>query len=420
MLNDPIPLNDIDILRGLAEEQARIAQLPIHTEKAELWRRLNQLEPVRPMVWINEICWNELDGDDELSLRCEHPWAREQETGLRHLLYQWSHLPADMIVDDSLTCPLVVRSTGMGLSEDVDVALTDPTNDVVSRHFHRQIVEPADIDKIRMPVVTYDRAATEENFETMNRVYAGILPVRKVGIRGRWFAPWDELIRWWGVEDALRDLVDRPEMVNAAMARLVDAYLCELDQWEALNLLECNNNNTRVGSGGYAYTHELPGPDYNPNAVKACNLWGNATAQIFSDVSPKMHWEFALRHELRWLERFGLAYYGCCEPLDRKIEILRRVPNLRKVSVSPWNNVDRAIRQIGGDYVMSRKPNPAVLATDSWQPALAEQDLREFLDRARGLHVEVILKDISTLRRDPRRLWEWEKMAMRVVEEYEP
>ena len=84
----------------------------------------------------------------------------------------------------------------------------------------------------------------------MREIFGGILPVVKVGKKGTWFAPWDELIRWWGVEDAMRDLVDRPEMVHAAMARLVDAYLCELDQWEALNLLTLNDDNTRIGSGG--------------------------------------------------------------------------------------------------------------------------------------------------------------------------
>jgi len=198
----------------------------------------------------------------------------------------------------------------------------------------------------------------------------------------------------------------------------VDAYMCELDQWEALNLLECNHDNTRVGSGGYSYTNELPAPGYNPAAVKARDLWGNATAQIFSDVSPKMHWEFALRHEMRWLERWGLTYYGCCEPLDRKIEILRRVPNLRKISVSPWNNVERLLDKVGGDYVLSGKPNPAVLARDTWQPEAAYQEIVEFLERARGVSVELIMKDISTVRYDPRRLWEWEKLAMRAAEQF--
>ena len=64
--------------------------------------------------------------------------------------------------------------------------------------------------------------------------------------------------------------------------------------------------------------------------------------------------------------------------------------------------------------------DPAWLAEDAWRPEMAEGDLRAFLDKARGLPVEVILKDISTVRYQPQRLWEWEKMAMRVVDEYSP
>jgi hypothetical protein len=50
----------------------------------------------------------------------------------------------------------------------------------------------------------------------------------------------------------------------------------------------------------------------------------------------------------------------------------------------------------------------------------ARQELCDFLDRARGLSAEVILKDISTVRDDPRRLWEWASLAMQTVEEYGP
>jgi hypothetical protein len=415
-----ITAKDRDILRRLAEEQARIAALPVHSEKAEMWRRLNDLEPVRPMVWINEIPWNEMNVGDELTLRCEDGWAREIELRLRLLLCQWRHMPADMIVDDSISCPLIIHSTGFGLREDVDIVKTDDTNAVVSRHFHPHIVNPADIEKIKVPVVTVDREQTEQHYVAMCDIFGDILPVVKVGKKGAWFAPWDELIRWWGVQEAMRDLVDRPEMVEAAISRLVDAYLGELDQWEALNLLTRNDDNTRIGSGGYGHTIALPGSAFDPAHPHTRNLWGCATAQIFGSVSPKMHWEFALKHELRWLERWGLTYYGCCEPLDVKMGILRRIPNLRKVSTSPWVNVDRAIKEISGRYVMSRKPNPAWLAEDTWRPDVAEEDLRAFLDKARGLPVEVILKDISTVRYQPQRLWEWETMAMRVVEEYWP
>jgi len=410
-----IPQEDRDILCRLAEQQAGIAGLPVHREKAELWRRLNDLEPVRPLVWINEVCWNEMSADDELTLRCADPWARELEQGLRRLLYQWRHFPCDMVVDGYLSCPLQIRSTGLGLTEDVDIARTDPTSTVVSRHFHRQIVEPEDIVKIKTPVVTHEVAATEERYQAMVELFGDIMPVRKVGIKGRWFAPWDELIRWWGVTEAMMDLVLRPEMVNAIMARLVDAYMAELEQWVSLNLLTRNDDNTRIGSGAYGYTRELPGSPYDAAHPLPHNLWGCATAQIFSGVSPEQHWEFALRHEMRWLERWGLTYYGCCEPLDIKVGILRRIPNLRKVSMSPWVDVARGARGIGRDYVFSYKPTPALLAEDDWRPGLARKMLREALDKSRGCNVEVIMKDISTVRYQPKRLWEWAEIAMEEV-----
>lgn len=413
-----IPPQDRQVLRRLADEQATIAQLPIHREKADLWRRLNDLESARPMVWINEICWNEMNVGDELILKCSHHWARQQEEGLRRLLYQWHHLPADMIVDDYLSCPLEIHSTGFGVTPIEDILSSDATSDVVSHLFRPQFNTEKDIEKIQKPIITYDEGATEENYQTMRDVYAGILPVRKVGLKGVWFSPWDRLVEMWGVEQAFLDMVDRPEMVNAAVERFVDAHLSMLDQWEKLNLLVRNDDNTRIGSGGYGYTRQLPSIGYNPSHPRTSDLWGCATAQIFSDISPKMHWDFALRHEMRWLERWGLTYYGCCEPLDRKIEILRRVPNLRKISVSPWNNLDRIISSTGHDYVLSRKPNPAILARDTWQPEEARQEIRAFLDRTRGLSVELIMKDISTVRYDPQRLWEWASLAMQTVEEY--
>ena len=133
-----------------------------------------------------------------------------------------------------------------------------------------------------------------------------------------------------------------------------------------------------------------------------------------------MHWEFALKHDLRWLSRWGLTYYGCCEPLDRKIDILRRIPNLRKISVSPWCNTRAGGRaRSARDYVISRKPSPAILAEDDWHPERARQDLREFLDKAGGgCHVELIMKDISTVRYQPQRLWEWAAIASEVAEEF--
>ena len=397
----------------------RIAALPIHHEKARLWQKLNDLESERPMVWINEIPWHEMDVDGELTLQTEHPWARDQERDLRRTLYQWRHMPGDMIVSDSLACPLAIHSTDFGIIEDVDVVKTDDANDIVSRHFKIQIRDFADLEKIKMPMVTHNDAATEFRYRAMCGVYDGIMPVEKVGQTHIWFTPWDYLIRWWGIQEAMIDMIERPELVHAGVERMVDAWMVELDQFVAQNLLSLDCNNTRIGSGGYGYTDQLPGDDYDPTHVKPHNMWGCSNAQIFSEVSPRMHWEFALEHDLRWLSRWGLTYYGCCEPLDRKIDILRRIPNLRKISVSPWCNTKRAIEQIGSDYVISRKPSPAILAEDDWHPERAKHDLCEFLEKTDGnCHVELIMKDISTVRYQPQRLWEWAAIASRVAEAF--
>ncbi|QGY43461.1 hypothetical protein GM418_07245 [Maribellus comscasis] len=402
-----------EILRRLGARIAEIALLPIQKEKARLWQKMNDLEQERPMVWINEIPWHEMNVNDELTLRTQHPWARELEQKLRREIYQWEHMPCDMVVNDYLDCPIVYHTTDFGIVEDVETKFTDSENDIYSRHFKIQISEPEDIEKIQLPVITYMEKATNYAFGAMKDIFEGIIPVKKQGQTHIWYTPWDFLIRWWGIEEAMLDLCMRPNMVHAAYDRMVDAWMYELDQFESKNLLSLDCNNTRIGSGGYGYANCLPGNKFNEEHVRPYNMWGCSNAQIFSSVSPEMHWEFALEHDMRWLKRFGLVYYGCCEPLDNKAEILACIPNLRKVSVSAWVNIKKAVEELGDKYVLSRKPSPSVFI--SWDPEEAKRQLVMFQDVAIGCNVEYIMKDISTVRYQPQRLWEWSELAMQIV-----
>lgn len=408
--------NEKSILRNLAEELSRIAALPAQKEKARLWQKLNDLDSERPMVWINELPWNELNVNDELTLRCEHEWAKQHEYDLRKTIYQWNHLPADMVVNDYLSCPMAIHSTDFGIIEDVDVAKTDESNPIVSRHYNIQIRDLGDLEKIKMPVVTHSRQTTDVVYETMSELYRDIMPVKKTGQSHIWFTPWDFLIRWWGVQEAMIDLVMRPNMVHDAVDRMVDAWMTELDQFVDQNLLSLDCSNTRVGSGGYGYASELPGLRFEQSYVKPENMWGCSNAQIFSEVSPEMHWEFAVEHDMRWLTRWGLTYYGCCEPLHNKMDIMRRIPNLRKISTSAWCDLKKILDEIGTDYVVSRKPSPAVFAEDVFSPQQAKAAIREVLDASHGEHhIEFIMKDVSTVKYRPERLWEWESICMELV-----
>lgn len=407
------------ILRKLAEEVASIAALPIQKKKADMWRRLNRLEFVKPMVWINEIPWHEMG--PEVELKTSYEFSRQQEGYLRRLLYQWKHMPCDMVVEPKIFCPLVIHDTGFGIeanmvSAEGDTGYRDPVVVTGASHFEPVIKTKEDIEKIQMPQVKVDWEATERNYELLSGIFKGILSVEKRGATGFWFAPWDELVTYLGAEEALTYMISRPDFVHQVMERLVHAHLSRLDQYERLNVLALNNGPYRVGSGGFGFTSELPQADFDSRYVRAIDIWGSSAAQIFTGVSPEMHQEFALQYEKLWLERFGLTYYGCCEPLHKKIGILKNISNLRKISVSPWADRKEAARNIGDKYVLSLKPNPALFAAENWNPEAVRQELKADLEKTKGCIVEVIMKDISTCRRQPHRLWEWAEIVMELTE----
>ncbi len=410
-----MPEKDRSILRELAEKQAQMASLPVNKERVVEWSRLNGLKKGRPQVWMNEIPWHEMNVNSELDLQTTNEFCRTVEQQLRRRIYQWNHMQCDMVVEPKFYSPLVIHDTGFGIEEDSDIIRLDENTTAPSRRFHPQINDEKDLEKIKNPVLTHDEEASEINYQTLIDLFGDILSIEKEGITHCWFAPWDELIRWWGVQEALIDLVMRPELIHRAMERLVNAYLSRLQQWRNLNLLSLTDGNYRVGSGGLGYSDELPQADFDLAHVRTIDQWGSSAAQIFSAVSPEMHEEFGLQYERRWLEQFGLTYYGCCEPLDNKIEILKGIPNLRKISMSPWGDVEKTVDKTDGKYVLSYKPNPNVFATNEWNPAQAKKNLSEVLDKTRGCVVEVIMKDISTVRYKPQRLWEWSEIAMELV-----
>ena len=63
-------------------------------------------------------------------------------------------------------------------------------------------------------------------------------------------------------------------------------------------------------------------------------------AQMLATVSPKMFKEFEVDYANQICERFGLVYYGCCDSLHDRMDQVRMIPNVRKISMSPW--VDQA------------------------------------------------------------------------------
>ncbi len=390
---DSIPQKDKDILRELGLEIAEAAADPINEKRREIHRKINKFEKAKPSISIYQEPWNELNDNGELDLHCTDGFCRGIEHGMRQTLYKWRHYPGDMTISATSAQGYCVSDSGFGISGQVDVVRTDPQNSVVSRHFHIQIKDEDDISKIKEPVITHDEEKTEEYYQKRCEIFDGILDVRKVGTGSFWFAPWDELVRWTGVQEVLTDMALRPEFVHKAIGRLVDCWLSRLDQYEEQNLL----------------------------SAPAKQLTVTGAAQIFSEVSPAMHGEFALQYEAKFYNRFARTYYGCCEPLDNKVDICTQyLPNLYKISMSPWVDFHRAAENVGNRFIFAWKPNPAFVAHESWDPELVRRDISENLAiaSANGCIVEIHLKDISTVKYEPWRLTEWNKIAQECAEKY--
>lgn len=408
--------DDRDTLRRLAGAVRELAERPVEREKIRLWTALNDLRPERPMLWITEIPWGEFDrAEPELACVCADPQARAIEAALRRRLFTARHFPCDGVIEPFWRVSLRIEGGDFGVPRS-ERSLAQGDSYIRSHHYEPVIRTRADVEKVRMPRVRYRREETERAAEQAAAWLGEALPVRLTGARGHAFNPWDTLVQWTGVTEALAALYDDPEFLHALLRRMTDAMLARLDQMEQLGLIECNRENARVGSGGAGYTSELPRPGRENGPFGTPDCWGSATAQIFCEVSPAMHEEFALRYEIEVLSRFGLNYYGCCEPLHNKMALMNTIPRPRKISISPWCDTARARAGAARRYVFSHKPSPAIFAEDRLDLVRAEADLRRRLADSGDMPCEIIMKDISTVRGDWRRLAAWCEMAHRLVQ----
>lgn len=406
--------NDRAILRKLAYQYAQASQSARNDERRLLHRAVNDLQMVRPVVLIDEIPFHELNFDGSLTLLCSDPILRGTEDFFRRKLFQWKYFPADMILTPYYPVGKIVSSTGIGITVDEETLATDRKNHIVAHEYHDQIATEEDLAKIHLPVLTYEEEATRQVFDRIADAIGDILPVRIVG-QSSYMSMWDKISSYRGVTPLLMDLVERPEFSHAIIRRFTDIEISISEQMEKLGLYEANPIGIHCTS---ALNSTLPG-EGDGGPVKRSQVWGRGMAQIFSTVSKAMHEEFDIQYMKEAMEPFGLTYYGCCEPLDRKMDIVEKLPHLRKVSITPWADVDVAAEAIGKKYVLANKPNPAAVAS-----TLDEDALRKELERTlaacrrNGCSCDIVLKDISSAGYQLQNLVRWEQIAMELVNNY--
>ena len=248
--------------------------------------------------------------------------------------------------------------------------------------------------------------------------FDGILEVRMQGWSPS-FELWDDIVYWRGAQAVLFDLAARPEYMHAIASRYTDARLAMLDQLEARGLL--GREQQLVHCTG-AWTDELPAPGYEVERPRAIDSWTHGMAQVRSRRP---------RPCSRSSRSLCIALVRALRPgLLRLLRAAARQDPSRAAPAQRAQDLDEPVGRCGGrrrgDRTRLRIQLEAEIPTSSpWTVGYStaiERQIDHVVDvcAEAGCPLEITMKDISTVRHRPQRLWEWAGIAMRVVQRERP
>ncbi len=398
---------DVEILRELARRYADVCSDPVQETRRDLWRKKNSLIPTRPLIYMRAFAWGEMA---ESRCECTDGLFRTIENQLRHKLF-WASLDDDSVFEPWVNVSPVYECVGWGV-ESQRQTTGDSAGSYKAVH---PLADPADIEKLVTPWHGIDEPATAANVGMLTDAIGDILTVNLD--RGPFFRAFYGDISMYlghlrGMENFMLDMFDNPQWLHGLLAFMRDGVMAVHDKAEADGdwCLTSHENQAMC------YAAELPDPAANSPGVKREQLWCFMAAQEYALVSPDMHEEFLLRYQMPIMEKFGLVTYGCCEDLTRKIDMLRKIRNLRRIAVSPFADVAACADQIGTDYVISYRPSPTDMVGYGFDRGRITSILESDLKACLGRHVDITLKDVETVEKDPTRARQWVQLAREVID----
>jgi hypothetical protein len=406
--------NDVKVLRELTKQYVEVANRDVVRERRDMWRAHNSLKKTKIPIHVRGFPEGEIP---EMKCVCEDPFYRGHEHQLRWFLYQ------DTFDDDYVFTPWLTQRAsvyqpphsiwGVPIKH-----IPSPEGGRGSWMFDPPIKNLDDINKLAVPKHEIDEEDTKRNVEKLSDAVGDLITIN-IDRGPEWLSFRGDISTYLGhlrgLEQVFWDMMDNPEWLHSLLAFMRDGILKAQDEAEAAGDFRlCNNGNQAM-----PYAEELPLMEANSPPVTRDKLQTFMAAQEFTLISPEMHYEFLLQYQMPIMEKYGLVAYGCCEDLTEKIDMLRKVKNLRRIAVTPVANVKRCAEQIGTDYVISWRPNPAETVCCGFDPDHIREYTRQALEDSKGCYVDIMLKDIHTVEGQPERLREWVKITREVAEEYE-
>ncbi len=415
MANDT---RSIDVIRELAKQYAEIAAKPIQEERRDLWRKHFSLQKTRPPVLITYGMHNVWCRDvfSREQMMCEDPFWRRYERWLRMQIFH------DAIGDDYICEPWIpqaavhkVRWGLYGEAWGMGPELIHTGDKGGAFKFNSPIAAWEDMANLKAPVHDIDEVATAQNHERLGDAIGDILDIDVsrspvlINFAGDVSTTVTALR---GLEQIMLDMYDAPVQLQELLSYLRDGILMNQAEGEAAGDFSLTSQHNQA----MTYSEELEQPKPNSGGQKRKDLWGFCAAQEYALISPAFHDEFLLKYQLPIMSEYGLMHYGCCEDLTQKIDMLRQIPNLRSIAVTPRADVKKCVEQIGKDYVVSWRPNPTDMVCMNWNPDRVQRIIRDGANACGDSIYHVYLKDVETVQGEPGRLQQWAQLVRSAVE----
>ncbi len=406
-------MNDLNRIRDLAKETLEYANCDEMNRRRKLWSAHNSLHFTRPPIYIRAIPFDEFLNQKELV--CENTYYRALEKNFLLNRYRMK-IADDYIIEPFLTVRAVLSSAPNGVyGLPAEMGEKAPGECAA---FKPSVIKESDIEKLQVADYKVDEQATANEYDRLYDVVGGILDV-EVDRQGLLCGMWNNDIstilgKLRGLEQLMWDIYDRPEWLHRMLSFMQSKILMHMDQTEAANGFRLINHQNQA----MPYAEELKPPQAGKSPVKPSELWGYVASQEFTAVGPEAFKEFMFDYQKPILERYGLAAYGCCEDLTRDIPVLKTLKNLRRISVSPYADVRKCAGQIGGEYIISWRPNPSSAVSYGLDENFVRKNLRETFDifDANGCKFDITLKDVETVGRDTNRIIRWTQIVREEIE----
>ncbi|MBQ7876493.1 MAG: hypothetical protein IJ316_04305 [Clostridia bacterium] len=407
-------VKDRERLRYLASKQIEIANSQKNLDRVELWKRHNMCKGERPVIHI------EVDTFAHEAIKphmqCEDGFARGLEYRLLHNM-----INMDTFDDDRVVPPYFQTEYHSWFSlfgHNIKQSVVKKEDGTEMGHKFEHIIDDLgdDFDKVLSPSqYGVDKDGTKKYVDEVNDVFGDILPVKLVS-NCLYSVPTQHVVHMMGMENMLYSMYDYPDEFKEMMNHISNDYIQYFKHLEKEGVLLQNHAFESVGQGTMAFFDEK----VKNGPVKTTDLWGFMDSQETVGISPDMFREFIFPYYKRVAENFGRLSYGCCEPVNGFWDDIKTLPNLKKVSISPWCDEEFMANELkGSGIIYHRKPSPNFLGVGA---NLDEDGFRAHIEKtlktARGCNVEITQRDVYTVNNDINKVKRYVEIIRESIENY--